>query len=488
MGTVFRKAWTAPLPPGAEVVTSRGKRVARWRLRNGKLRTAEVFEGRDGSLRIRGRTAAYVAKYRDRNGVWVEAATGCKDETAARAILGQLERRAELIRAGVMTPEEDDASRHGNQPIAEHIEAWKEHLRLKGSTEHWWTQAKRRVIRVCSDRGVRRLRDLNGEAVERWLRDQADAGMSAGTRNGYRRACVSFANWCVRTNRLASNPLDHVAMADERASRRRTRRALTDDELTRLLDAARRRPLAEALTIRRGKAKGKRRANLTDATRARLDRTGRERALIYKTLVLTGLRKGELASVTVGQIDFDGPVPYLILEAKDEKNRQGSEIPVRADLAGELRAWLDEKLIVLQDDARHRGDPIPTQLPPTTKMLDVPDGLIRIFDRDLVFAGIARVEKRNGKEVVIKTDERGRTIDIHALRHTFGTHLCRAGVPLRTAQAAMRHSDPSLTANVYTDPKLLDVAGALEALPALSEPGQRSGGGNGDLVEDLGRA
>ena len=101
-------------------------------------------------------------------------------------------------------------------------------------------------------------------------------------------------------------------------------------------------------------------------------------------------------------------------------------------------------------------------------MLDVPDGLIRIFDRDLVFAGIARVEKRNGKNVVIKTDERGRTIDIHALRHTFGTHLCAAGVPLRTAQAAMRHSDPSLTANVYTDPKLLDVAGALEALPRLA--------------------
>lgn len=113
-------------------------------------------------------------------------------------------------------------------------------------------------------------------------------------------------------------------------------------------------------------------------------------------------------------------------------------------------------------------NPIPAQLPPGAKMLDVPAGLIRIFDRDLVFAGIARIEKRGGKEVVIKTDERGRTIDIHALRHTFGTLLCRAGVPLRTAQAAMRHSDPSLTANVYTDPKLLDVAGALEALPILS--------------------
>jgi hypothetical protein len=31
----------------------------------------------------------------------------------------------------------------------------------------------------------------------------------------------------------------------------------------------------------------------------------------------------------------------------------------------------------------------------------------------------------------------------------------------------MRHSDPSLTANVYTDPRLLDVAGAMDALPLL---------------------
>ena len=32
----------------------------------------------------------------------------------------------------------------------------------------------------------------------------------------------------------------------------------------------------------------------------------------------------------------------------------------------------------------------------------------------------------------------------------------------------MRHSDLSLTANVYADPTLLDVAGALEALPRLA--------------------
>ena len=47
------------------------------------------------------------------------------------------------------------------------------------------------------------------------------------------------------------------------------------------------------------------------------------------------------------------------------------------------------------------------------------------------------------------------------------THLSKNGVSLRTAQAAKRHSDPRLTANVYTDPQLLDVAGALDVLPSL---------------------
>src|SRR5262249_38091557 len=65
---------------------------------------------------------------------------------------------------------------------------------------------------------------------------------------------------------------------------------------------------------------------------------------------------------------------------------------------------------------------------------------------------------------------------------TFGTLMSKGGVPLRTAQAAMRHSDPKLTANVYTDPKLQDVRGALDVLPALPledrrEAGQATGTG-----------
>jgi hypothetical protein len=87
----------------------------------------------------------------------------------------------------------------------------------------------------------------------------------------------------------------------------------------------------------------------------------------------------------------------------------------------------------------------------------------------LVAAGIARLakEEQTGKTFIDKRDERGRTIDVHALRTTFGTHLSKGGVVPRTAQAAMRHSDIKLTMGVYTDPKLLDVRGALDVLPDL---------------------
>jgi integrase len=175
-----------------------------------------------------------------------------------------------------------------------------------------------------------------------------------------------------------------------------------------------------------------------------------ERALIYKTLVLTGLRKQELASLTIGQLHLDGPRPYADLEAADEKNREGSQIPLRHDLAADLAEWI-------AGNAVGRGGcvPIAGRPPASAPLFNVPAGLLRILDRDLRAAGIP------------KRDERGRTVDVHAMRHSFGTLLSKGGVAPRTAQAAMRHSTIDLTMNTYTDPKLLDVHGALNSLPDL---------------------
>ena len=46
--------------------------------------------------------------------------------------------------------------------------------------------------------------------------------------------------------------------------------------------------------------------------------------------------------------------------------------------------------------------------------------------------------------------------------------LSTSGVAPRTAMSAMRHSSIDLTMSTYSDPRLLDVYGAVEALPMLS--------------------
>ncbi len=467
MGFVFRKQWSAPLPAGAQVVESGGARVARWRERGGKARSAEVFVGSRGIEKIRGETRTYYLRYRDADGRMVEVATGCREEAAATAMLRRFELRVERVRAGILSHDEEAVVAHAAGPLESHLGPWIRHLELKQASPEWTRNAASRIRRVAADCGMRLLRDVVAEPIERWLAEAAARGLSPGTRNGYRTTLVAFLNWCVRSGRLPSNPLRHVAVANDRIDRRRERRALTEEELGRLLDAARRRPLADALTVRTGARRGQRAAKVADAVQARLERLGRERALLYKTLVLTGLRKSELASLTVGQAALDGPSPHLALRAKDEKSRRGAQLPLREDLASELREWLAERLGEAKAAAARAGVAEPSRLPASEGLFVVPRGLIRIFDRDLVFAGIARLETRGGRQVVVKADEYGRTIDVHALRHTFCSQLAKAGVPLRTAQAAMRHSDPSLTANVYTDPRMLDVAGALGALPAL---------------------
>ncbi len=177
--------------------------------------------------------------------------------------------------------------------------------------------------------------------------------------------------------------------------------------------------------------------------------------LIYKAYLLTGLRKSELASLTVGQLELDEPLPFAVLDARAEKNRRGTDIPLREDLADEMQQWLNDRLANMQTEARAKGSEIPNKLPSDFQVFNVPSGFLRILNRDLKLSDIP------------KKDDRGRTVDIIALRYTFGTHLSKGGVAPRTAQAAMRHSNIDLTMNVYTDPRLLDVHGALDALPPL---------------------
>src|SRR5207248_519296 len=114
-----------------------------------------------------------------------------------------------------------------------------------------------------------------------------------------------------------------------------------------------------------------------------------------------------------------------------------------------------DRLEEAQRAATGRGQAIPDRLPGDAPLFTVPGGFIQVLNRDLRAAGIP------------KRDEWGRTIDVHALRHSHASHLSAVGVAPRVAQASMRHSDLKLTMGVYTDETLLRVRDAQAALPAL---------------------
>jgi len=95
VATVFKKTFTKPLPSGAETFIRKGEKFARWKDAKGKTRTANVTTGKDGSERLIIAAKTFTAKYRDGSGIVREVATGCRDETAARAVLAELVKRCE---------------------------------------------------------------------------------------------------------------------------------------------------------------------------------------------------------------------------------------------------------------------------------------------------------------------------------------------------------------------------------------------------------
>jgi hypothetical protein len=132
MGTVYRKTYTKPLPAGAELFNRNGERLARWKDAKGKTRTAGVTTGNDGSRRIVIESPVYVAKYRDGRQNVIEKSTGCRDADAARSVLRELERRAELVKSKVLSTAEDAIADHQSAGLESHFDGYREYQQAKG--------------------------------------------------------------------------------------------------------------------------------------------------------------------------------------------------------------------------------------------------------------------------------------------------------------------------------------------------------------------
>jgi len=400
-----------------------------------------------GTLRRRQGREVWTARYVDESGIAREVSTGCRDRGAAKQVLAGLEGRAEKVRAGIVSRQEARTAEWSGVPLEEHIEAHAAYMTGLGRAPRTVQDQRRLMLAVADGCGWKRASDLNRPRLERWLTAQVSEGMAARTRNAYAVASVAFGNWMVRAGRLAVNPFDGIPMMNVKADRRHERRALSMEEFSRLIDAAERRPLEEAA----------RRRKLSPGSVNRLQWIGRTRKMVYATLMFTGLRYGELKSITIRQVHLEGTQPYIELRAADEKARRGAQVPLPAGLAAMLDEYVTERRSRLLGQ-RGAAAAFPGVLE-TAPLFDLAATMVHVFDNDLTAAGIS------------KTDAQGRVLDIHALRHSFCTLVAQSGISMQHAQRLMRHATPAMTMK-YTHLSLMDLGGAIATLPGLPKIAQ----------------
>lgn len=369
-------------------------------------------------------------RYRDETGKPVTIRVGPGgDPKAASDAQRAAQQRAADIKAGVLDPAVHELRRQAMRPITDHFTDYRAYLtdNKQASEKHarWTLAYLNRLAKSISSAATisvdqLRLRDITAPSVSTWLATFE----GARSYNAALKTIRAFLTWAKDTARIPENPITKTVLPTiEDTDQRRASRSLTPAELDSILHC-------EAI------APGRR--------------------LAYWIIARLGLRWSEFGRLQWEMLDLSAGA--VILPASVTKTKRGSTLPIPSDLLTVLRKECG-------DDAVAGSIGKPTRTGP----LDLPPRL-RTWRHDLVSAGIcalvdeeAPINSRYDAGNLTGYEVDGKRIDRKCLRKTFGTHLAMKGVDLRKTQRLMRHSSPTLTSNIYTDPELLELRKAADS-------------------------
>ena len=343
---------------------------------------------------------------RDTSRTWHELLQAAVDrkqggEPARAEVLAMLPRR--LLVQFQLVPSALSRRRRGT--FADNVRDYKAELETAGRDGVYVRSLTACLAAVGAACGWRRVADVDRDGLLKYLAERKATGAAPRTLKNVRAIVAGFVAWAVQARRLDGDTLGKLPSIDTSAGRKRQRRALTPDEVARLLGGA------------------------------------GPRELVYRVALGSGLRLGELRRLQWRDVHVDTTRPRLELRTEATKSKRADTLPLAPALAARLRA---------ARPADHAPtDPVFNGLPS--------------WNTWLADCGRARIQTHepadaDGKRGVL-------AVGFHSLRVTFVSELQRAGVNPRTLMELARHTDYRLTAGTYTDRAVLDTTAAVARLP-----------------------
>ena len=454
---IYKPTYSKQLPEGATIIAHKDGKYAKFKAGRGRHREAKLTKGED---RVLMETRHWYIAFEDHVGI-KRVLKGFTDRDATRRLADNTQRlvnckmsntplysdlqraieqlpdatRREFMKWNLLEPEQSALGR----PLRELVSMFEQALNIRErNPKHIYetTTMAKEVFRACS---FVFWRDIRAQFVEEYLRGMREGralsrngkprNISYRRSNAYLKACQSFCSWVVKDRKWArESPLRDIPKLNVKEDPRHTRRAITVVDLKRLFQKT---------------ADGPERYGMS----------GRERYLLYRLAVETGLRRGEIARLRKADFDFEVGM-VTVRPEKASKNKRRREQSLSVGLCEELREFLSNKL----PDAKAFGGWYTTLTDKTADMLK----------QDLAEAGIPY------------KDDRGDVFDFHALRVECASLLIHSGVDPKQAQEHMRHSSIGLTMNVYA--KLVGgtrKAQVVASLPDLSLPQRQEAAATG---------
>jgi integrase len=180
-------------------------------------------------------------RYRDETGKLVERSLGTSDHKTATGILDKWIKEVQEVKAGLVDPVQHKIRKQRKRSVIELRDEYITSCSKRAQAKRNISQKKKQLGDWIQDASANTLADLTADSLLNHLEGRAAKGLSHRCWNHTLQITNAFMNWCKKMGYIGANPLTEIPKKDEQLDQRRLRRALTDQEVDRLMTVARQR-------------------------------------------------------------------------------------------------------------------------------------------------------------------------------------------------------------------------------------------------------